>query len=659
MATGFGFEAFDIEKSNEPFVFISYKSEDNPSVSVYARYLHDHGINVWYDDGLHAGSDWESYLMQVIERENCRAVLLFVSAKVAASTVIPLETTQARKCKKPTVAVYLESGLDLEVLLNKAIKVYVEQRQSVYAYSGDVEKVCEQVLEAATMAMENTAVTMSDHSYEEQLKTAQFFIMNARRSRSKDDVDRARKLLLPLTEQKPTDFRGWLGLALCAVLTRPESIEGAAEQLKAGAKYYSYVVSAGADSIASDDYTSAKTSLWRDILYMLRVSVANASDAVTATALRDKAGTMGSFFGHTERSVELEYKELMSELDEKIPLLEVLDEKAAHEKRIAEFAARCEWRELAGGSLELAGVPEGSTDIVIPAQYNGRTVVSIGSDAMLDHSELVSVTIPDTVRTISAGAFMNCSSLRSVIIPDGVTSLGGFCFSGCSSLAEVSLPAGLEAIGEGAFEYCTCLTAITLPAGIKRIGRYAFRGCTALASTGLPERQPGAKMPEKKNYRKLWLIPAILLVPVVLIGLLTSVVGIVNTGGSIDILATVILTLLLFIAPLALDILFFRLALKKDKSDELPSAVAVDAPAVCERAFMNCSSLRRFDIPDGMVGLGDSAFAGCTALEIVTFPESVTAIGKDAFSGCTKVTIVAGKNSCVERYARKYNLNSL
>ncbi|MBQ4312584.1 MAG: toll/interleukin-1 receptor domain-containing protein, partial [Clostridia bacterium] len=135
MAQDFGFVAYDVDNCGDPFVFISYKSDDWERVAVYARYLHDHGVNVWYDNGLHAGSDWESYLMSVIEKPNCRAVLLFVSAAVAQSSVIPLETTHAREHKKPTVAVYLEGGLDLEVLLNKAIKVYVNQRQSVFAYN--------------------------------------------------------------------------------------------------------------------------------------------------------------------------------------------------------------------------------------------------------------------------------------------------------------------------------------------------------------------------------------------------------------------------------------------------------------------------------------------------------------------------------------------
>lgn len=84
----FGFDAYDIDSGKDPFVFISYKSDDSKRVAPYARYLHNKGINVWYDNGIHPGVDRESYLMSIIEKDNCKAALLFITAAVLGMTQV-------------------------------------------------------------------------------------------------------------------------------------------------------------------------------------------------------------------------------------------------------------------------------------------------------------------------------------------------------------------------------------------------------------------------------------------------------------------------------------------------------------------------------------------------------------------------------------------
>ena len=50
-----------------------------------------------------------------------------------------------------------------------------------------------------------------------------------------------------------------------------------------------------------------------------------------------------------------------------------------------------------------------------------------------------------------------------------------------------------------------------------------------------------------------------------------------------------------------------------------------------------------YNIPDGVIKIGDSAFYACSSLTSVTIPDSVTVIGKQAFSGCTKLAEFKGK----------------
>ena len=61
----------------------------------------------------------------------------------------------------------------------------------------------------------------------------------------------------------------------------------------------------------------------------------------------------------------------------------------------------------------------------------------INNSLFSGHSDLNSVTIPNSVTSIGDGAFYNCSGLISVTIPNSVTSIGSYVFQGCSSLTTI------------------------------------------------------------------------------------------------------------------------------------------------------------------------------------------------------------------------------
>lgn len=67
------------------------------------------------------------------------------------------------------------------------------------------------------------------------------------------------------------------------------------------------------------------------------------------------------------------------------------------------------------------------------------------------------------------------------------------------------------------------------------------------------------------------------------------------------------------------------------------------------KAFYNCWSLERVEIPNGVISIAQSAFKDCAFLESIEIPASVINIGNDAFMSCERLkTITFAKGSKLE-----------
>ena len=75
--------------------------------------------------------------------------------------------------------------------------------------------------------------------------------------------------------------------------------------------------------------------------------------------------------------------------------------------------------------------------VVIPSEYRGIPVTSIGE-----------------------GAFSGCRSLASVTIPEGVTSIEKSAFFGCGSLISITILSSVLSIGRGALWWCSALSFV-------------------------------------------------------------------------------------------------------------------------------------------------------------------------------------------------------
>ncbi len=136
---------------------------------------------------------------------------------------------------------------------------------------------------------------------------------------------------------------------------------------------------------------------------------------------------------------------------------------------------------LDDGTAMLTQYSGDAESVIIPSEVDGMTVTVIGKDAFVNHEELKSISIPDTVVEISEQAFFNCWNLENVVMSKNVEKIGKYAFSG---LYEVDLPNSLRELGYGAFSDCK-FTSIVIPAELAIIPEYAF-GSTMLTEVVIP-----------------------------------------------------------------------------------------------------------------------------------------------------------------------------
>ena len=139
------------------------------------------------------------------------------------------------------------------------------------------------------------------------------------------------------------------------------------------------------------------------------------------------------------------------------------------------------------GNISIKEYKGSSENVVIPDNFDGFPVVSIGEKAFKYIDSLVSVTIPDSVTYIGRGAFYSCSNLKSVVIGKSVKTISGYAFRECMSLEKIVIPDSVKKIEESAFYGCVNLTSVDFGNSLEEIGNEAFRQCSSLTSVVIPD----------------------------------------------------------------------------------------------------------------------------------------------------------------------------
>ena len=308
-----------------------------------------------------------------------------------------------------------------------------------------------------------------------------------------------------------------------------------------------------------------------------------------------------------------------------------------------------------GDGVYLTKYKGSSTDIIVPAEVDGKSVIGFGS--IFAESSVTTVIIKRGILKIDEYAFYRCSSLESITIPDGVTSIDSGAFSGCSSLISITIPDSVTSIGSSAFSGCSSLTSITIPDSITSIGLSAFSGCSSLESVTFEENSQLESIGDSAFYGCSSLTSITIPRSVISIGSyafyncssLTSItipdgVTSIDAGafsGCSSLESITIPDSVTSIGDYAFSGCISLKSVIFGENSQLES--------IGSSAFEDCSLLTSITIPDGVTSIGSSAFEDCSSLISITIPDGVTSIGNSAFYGCSLLTSVNfGENSQLE-----------
>ncbi len=149
-------------------------------------------------------------------------------------------------------------------------------------------------------------------------------------------------------------------------------------------------------------------------------------------------------------------------------------------------AATFTYADITGG-IKITGCSNVAevTDLVIPVEIGGKTVLEIGASAFKNCAGIETLVFAEgsAVKTIGKEAFRG-TGLVSAALPDSVESIADGAFKYDYSLASLTFGSGLKSVGEYAFSN-TAITSVTLPDSLETVGKAAFFQCYSLASVDL------------------------------------------------------------------------------------------------------------------------------------------------------------------------------
>lgn len=259
----------------------------------------------------------------------------------------------------------------------------------------------------------------------------------------------------------------------------------------------------------------------------------------------------------------------------------------------------------------------------------GNSIKHIGIKAFAGCSQLISMTLPESVETIANRAFEECGFL-SISIPNSVNSIGESAFKS-SDLRSITLPDSLTAISDNLFYGCEGLSSVTIGNNVTTIGKHAFYNCVALDWITIPSSVKfiGQEAFGSRNEEYLYYF-------------------VTNINSVED-------WLKIKFDGFKANPLYYgnKLALNGEIVTDLNIPEGVEK--IQPDAFIRCETLENITLPQSLKEIDSGAFYACKGIKSITIPKSVISIQGAAFGCCYNLSSVRfegtpqtiGKNSFV------------
>lgn len=223
---------------------------------------------------------------------------------------------------------------------------------------------------------------------------------------------------------------------------------------------------------------------------------------------------------------------------------------------------------------------------------------------------------------------------ENVVVPNTIRSIGKYAFLGCDFIKGITIPANVEWQGYGEEDYEAILLGCNGLENIHVNGQGDFYSSDGvLMANGDDEN--GRKLTILMRYpsgREKIVFPRET----------EAVQTYAFLGSAADEL----------VVPDSISILAPScFAYSGIESATVSGSVEILPPV----AFEWCKNLKRVELKEGTVFIGEGAFAGCESLEKVIIPASVEEIDEMAFVGCPNVQIVAPDGSYAAKFAENFS----
>lgn len=270
----------------------------------------------------------------------------------------------------------------------------------------------------------------------------------------------------------------------------------------------------------------------------------------------------------------------------------------------------------------LEAIPDGLTEVVIPAEVDGVPVLSISGYAMKDNTDITSITVPEGVMLLENGAIYYNPALTSLTLPDSLQVISTYNVYSMDALEAVTVPAAVQYIGDWSFYACDSLRSVTFlgqPPVISADAFWALYDCVAYVPDDCEEA-----------YRKI----------------LPEEITVMPSGSNAVPYDRVIPEADFDFDAVTGTITGYH---GTAMAGEIPASIGgVPVTAIGENAFagLECS-LRFVRLPEGVTEIGHGAFNHGKLLGIA-FPSSLKVIGDEAFLWATELIPYWAEDNGVE-----------